>query len=185
MFAACSVMDQKIWGILLLQNNQILHKSHLFPLQGPSSTITSKLTNQSVQVQSSEKYVLGDGSQGCFQADIQRTTCVQISALSPLWVVYLSLELPCPLQRSIESMPSLWYLLATRRSRKSIPLTLLGFPQIFKLKELTKSTKHRRRQASMNESQQKQLTTDLDSQILHILDLLESEYRKPIHDIFK
>lgn len=37
----------------------------------------------------------------------------------------------------------------------------------------------------MNESQQKQLTTDLDSQILHVLDLLESEYRKPIHDIFK
>ena len=156
-----------------------------FPLKDHPLPLPSKLTNQSVQVQSSEKYVLGDGSQGCFQADIQRTTGVQISALSPLWVVYVSLGLPCPLQRAIESMPSLWYLLATRRSRKSILLTLLGFPQIFKLKELTKSTKHRRRQASMNESQQKQLATDLDSQRLHILDLLESEYRKTIHDIFK
>ena len=69
----------------------------------------------------------------------------------------MSLVLPCLLQRATEIMPSLWYLPspAIRRRNRNILLKTFKIPTDFKLREFTKSFRHRGRQATMNESQQK------------------------------
>lgn len=128
-------------------------KDHPLPLS--SKTNKPKCTDPNLK-----KYALGDERQGYFQADVQRTTGIQMSALSPLWwytwawyyhVCFRGQQRLCqvcgthPLRLyGEETETSYW--------------RLLRFPQIFKLRELTRSIRHRGRQATMKESQQKQLT---------------------------